>query len=130
MTKSKLIDIYYDLFDYLDEVDMFAEAIKTLCKCNLRKSVIRVSLEELRLHHIENELITINTLSKEELNTFNNTYSEKRGKARCMYKAGKDIKKIVVSTGITTDDLKKMIKDENLKQEKSGIYQTTIGDYE
>jgi len=130
MTKSKLIDIYYDLFDYLDEVDMFAEAIKTLCSCKLRKSVIISNLEELRLHHIENELIKINTLSKEELNTFSNTYTQRRAKARCMYKAGKDTKKIVKTTGITIDDLKKMIRDENLIQEVSGIYQTTIKDFE
>lgn len=130
MNKSKLIDIYYDLFDYLDEIDMFADALKKICSCKLRKSAIILNLEELRLHHVEAELLQINSMSKEALNNFNEDYTKRRNKARTLYLAGNSISKTAKETGFTNDDIKKMIREENLIPCNKGFYQTTIKDYE
>ena len=100
MNKSKLIDIYYDLFDYLDEIDMLAEAIKKICDCKLRKSAIIANLEELRLHHIEIELLQLNTMSKEVLNNFSEDYTKRRSQARCLYLAGNSISRTSKKTGV------------------------------
>lgn len=129
MTKSQLIDIYYDLFDYLDEIDMFAEALKKLCECKLRKSLIVINLANLRLHNIEDELIKLNTFSKEELTAFNEQYYTSRSKVRVMYLAGRKIPKIHEETGVSIEDIKKMIEDEDLKPSPKGYYQTSGEDF-
>ena len=63
---NQLVNIYYDLFEYLDSIDLFIDAIKHFTKTPKFKSAILVQLENLRMLKLEAEL---NTLYDLPLNT-------------------------------------------------------------
>lgn len=79
MKKSELIDTYYSLYEILDHNEMIAEAMKELCKSKSKKSEILNSLESLRLHHIENELIYLyEDISMTTLECYKHVWEQKR----------------------------------------------------
>ena len=53
---NQLVNIYYDLFEYLDDMDLFVDAIKHFTKTPKFKSAILVQLENLRMLKLEDEL--------------------------------------------------------------------------
>ena len=64
---NQLVNIYYDLFEYLDDMDLFVDAIKHFTKTPKFKSAILVQLENLRMLKLEDELnqlydLPLNTL--------------------------------------------------------------------
>ena len=64
---NQLVNIYYDLFEYLDSIDLFVDAIKHFTKTPKFKSAILVQLENLRMLKLEEELnmlydLPLNTL--------------------------------------------------------------------
>ena len=64
---NQLVNIYYDLFEYLDSMELFIDAIKYFTKTPKFKSAILVQLENLRMLKIEDELnqlydLPLNTL--------------------------------------------------------------------
>ena len=64
---NQLVNIYYDLFEYLDSIDLFIDAIKHFTKTPKFKSAILVQLENLRMLKLEEELnmlydLPLNTL--------------------------------------------------------------------
>ena len=64
---NELVNIYYDLFEYLDDMELFIDAIKHFTKTPKFKSAILVQLENLRMLKLEEELnmlydLPLNTL--------------------------------------------------------------------
>ena len=64
---NQLVNIYYDLFEHLDSMDLFVDAIKHFTKTPKFKSAILVQLENLRMLKLEDELnqlydLPLNTL--------------------------------------------------------------------
>lgn len=64
---NELVNIYYDLFEYLDSMELFIDAIKHFTKTPKFKSAILVQLENLRMLKLEDELnmlydLPLNTL--------------------------------------------------------------------
>ena len=63
---NELVNIYYDLYNVLDDDNLFIDAIKHFTKTPKFKSAILVQLENLRMLKLEDEL---NTLYDLPLNT-------------------------------------------------------------
>lgn len=63
---NELVNIYYDLYNVLDDDNLFIDAIKYFTKTPKFKSAILVQLENLRMLKLEDEL---NTLYDLPLNT-------------------------------------------------------------
>lgn len=64
---NELVNIYYDLFEYFDDMELFIDAIKHFTKTPKFKSAILVQLENLRMLKLEEELnmlydLPLNTL--------------------------------------------------------------------
>lgn len=64
---NQLVNIYYDLFEYLDDMELFIDAIKHFTNTPKFKSAILVQLENLRMLKLEDELnmlydLPLNTL--------------------------------------------------------------------
>lgn len=64
---SELVNIYYDLYNVLDDDNLFIDAIKHFTKTPKFKSAILVQLENLRMLKLEDELnmlydLPLNTL--------------------------------------------------------------------
>lgn len=64
---NELVNIYYDLYDVLDDDNLFIDAIKHFTKTPKFKSAILVQLENLRMLKLEEELnmlydLPLNTL--------------------------------------------------------------------
>ena len=74
MNKSDLIQTYYDLFEILDDVDLFTDALKYFTKSELRWSIIKSHLEFLRLHNIEKELNSLYDMKMNELKEYKIKY--------------------------------------------------------
>lgn len=53
---ENLTTIYYDLFEILDDVELFAEAINHFCIKKYSKRKVMNLLEDLKLHKLEKEL--------------------------------------------------------------------------
>lgn len=64
---NELVNIYYDLYNVLDDMELFIDAIKHFTKTPKFKSAILVQLENLRMLKLEDELnmlydLPLNTL--------------------------------------------------------------------
>lgn len=71
MSKNgKLIDIYYDLYVFLDDDNLFVDAMKHFTKTDKFKSAIAVQLENLRLTKLEKELNILYDTPIKELKRF------------------------------------------------------------
>ena len=75
---SSLINIYYDLYDILDDDDLFVDAIKHFTKTNKFKSAINVQLSNLRLTKIEKELNMLYDTPIKDLKKFAMNYKLKQ----------------------------------------------------
>lgn len=56
---NELVNIYYDLYNVLDDDQLFIDAIKHFTKTPKFKSAILVQLENLRMLKLEEELNTL-----------------------------------------------------------------------
>lgn len=74
MKKSELIDIYYFLFDVVDDVDMFTDLIKEKTDTKLTKAKIKSNLEYLNLNKLDSELNIIYDMKMEDLKKFKRVY--------------------------------------------------------
>ena len=75
---SNLISVYYDLYDILDDDDLFVDAIKHFTKTNKFKSALNVQLSNLRLAKIEKELNILYDTPKIHLKKFAMNYKLKQ----------------------------------------------------
>ena len=66
----KLLTIYYDLYDILGEVDTVAGAIKEIANSKDSMSMIKQSLEYLRLWHYEEELNFLYDMKMDDLRAY------------------------------------------------------------
>lgn len=74
MKKSELINIYYFLFDIIDDVDMFTDLIKEKTNTKLPKAKIKSNLEYLNLNKLDSELNIIYDMKMEDLKKFKRVY--------------------------------------------------------
>jgi len=74
MKKSELIDIYYFLFDVVDDIDMFTDLIKEKTDTKLTKAKIKSNLEYLNLNKLDSELNIIYDMKMEDLKKFKRVY--------------------------------------------------------
>ena len=70
MKKSELIDIYYFLFDVVDDIDMFTDLIKEKTDTKLTKAKIKSNLEYLNLNKLDSELNIIYDMKMEDLKKY------------------------------------------------------------
>lgn len=75
---SNLINIYYDLYDILDDDELFINAIKHFTKTNKFKSALNVQLSNLRLTKIEKELNQLYDTPIKDLKKFAMNYKLKQ----------------------------------------------------
>ena len=55
---NELVNIYYDLFEYLDSIELFIDAIKHFTKTPKFKSAILVQLEDRKSTRLNSSHIT------------------------------------------------------------------------
>lgn len=82
---NELVNIYYDLYNVLDNDQLFIDAIKHFTKTPKFKSAILVQLENLRMLKLEDELNTLYDLPL-------NTLKDYAMRWKLIYKA-KEVKK-------------------------------------
>ena len=82
---NELVNIYYDLYNVLDDDQLFIDAIKHFTKTPKFKSAILVQLENLRMLKLEEELNTLYDLPL-------NTLKDYAMRWKLIYKA-KEVKK-------------------------------------
>jgi len=58
--QSKLLDIYYDLYDITEDIDLLADAIKELTDCKMTRSYTKQNLVFTRLWNLESALLYLN----------------------------------------------------------------------
>lgn len=69
MDKS-IVDIYYDLYEILGDIETVADAIIELQDCKLKRWRLITHLTNLRLHHIEDELNLLYDTRMDKLKEF------------------------------------------------------------
>lgn len=80
--------MYYDLFNILDDVDMFTDAIKQFTKTKYNPYYIKLCLEYLRLNNFEYELNVLYDMRINDLKDFRDKWLNMNSKKQLEFDFG------------------------------------------